>query len=263
VEGDAIVEHSHQLRNVLNLYGGDSMKTQSRAFRRAWLAVVSVLLVPACHPAAPPSEGVQAAGAPAVNTEDLPVVTGAGAESLLVDVRMAAPEIRVGLRYATNDNFTGAPLPGYEGNHAYLRREAAAALARVARRAEREGYALYVFDAYRPVRATDAMVAWTDRVGRRDLITNGYIANRSRHNLGLAIDLTLVDARSGAPLDMGAPFDTFSSAAHTAHATGPTLENRLRLKRLMEAEGFLNYDQEWWHYSFSAPNPVRFDRVIR
>ena len=136
------------------------------------------------------------------------------------------------------------------------------ALARVAQRAGREGYALYVFDAYRPVRATDAMVAWTERVGRQDLIRNGYIASRSRHNLGLAIDLTIVDARSGSPLDMGTPFDTFSPAAHTAHATGPTLDNRLRLKRLMESEGFLNYDQEWWHYSFSAPNPMRFDRVI-
>jgi D-alanyl-D-alanine dipeptidase len=65
--------------------------------------------------------GVQPAGVPVVNTEDLPVVTNAGADSLLVDVRAAAPEIRVGLRYATNDNFTGASLPGYEGNHAYLR----------------------------------------------------------------------------------------------------------------------------------------------
>jgi D-alanyl-D-alanine dipeptidase len=60
---------------------------------------------------------------------------------------------------------------------------------------------------------------------------------------------------------MGTPFDTFSSAAHTAHATGSTLKNRLKLKRLMESEGFVNY-QEWWHYSFNAPNPVRFDRVI-
>lgn len=238
------------------------MKTFWRVFRRSGLSVLSALLLPACHSVASPGVAVQTAGAPAVNTEDLPVVPSAAADSLLVDVQAAAPLIRVGLRYATSDNFTGAPLPGYEGNHAYLRREATAALARVAQRAAKEGYALYVFDAYRPVRATDAMVAWTERVGRQDLIRNGYIASRSRHNLGLAIDLTIVDARSGSPLDMGTPFDTFSPAAHTAHAAGGTLDNRLRLKRLMESEGFLNYDQEWWHYSFSAPNPVRFDRVI-
>jgi D-alanyl-D-alanine dipeptidase len=180
-----------------------------------------------------------------------------------MDVRVGAPEIRVGLRYATADNFMGAPLPGYEGKHAYLRRAAATALARVQHRAERDGLGLYVFDAYRPVRATQAMVDWTQRTGRTDLLRDGYIASRSRHNLGLAIDLTLVDLRAGTPLEMGTPFDTFSSAAHTANATGAALANRRRLQRLMASEGFVNYDQEWWHYSYSLPDPVRFDRVVR
>src|SRR3979411_3020087 len=122
----------------------------------------------ACRTA--PAAGTQAPSSPLpVETGDLAVMNDAGAYTLLADVQRSAPEIRVGLRYATADNFTGAPLPGYEGNHAYLRREAAAALARVAQRAGREGYALYVFDAYRPVRATDAMVAWTEGVGGTDL----------------------------------------------------------------------------------------------
>jgi D-alanyl-D-alanine dipeptidase len=224
-----------------------------RPLPRVQLTVVVIaLLAGACHRAPSPS----------VNTEELAIVADLAADSLLADLRARSPDVRVGLRYATSDNFTGAPLPGYEGNHAYLRREAAEALARVARHAEREGYALYVFDAYRPVRATLAMVSWARRTGRQDLLRNGYIASRSRHNLGLAIDLTLVDVNTGAQLDMGTLFDTFSPAAHTMNATGTALENRLRLKRLMEAEGFTNYDQEWWHYSYSVPNAVRFDRVI-
>jgi D-alanyl-D-alanine dipeptidase len=182
---------------------------------------------------------------------------------LLADVRSAAPEIQVGLRYATTDNFTGAVLPGYEANRAFLRREAVSALARVARRAADQGLALYIYDAYRPVRATQAMVDWARRTGREDLFRDGYIASRSRHNLGLAVDLTLVDARTGAPLDMGTPFDTFSPSAHTANAAGDVLARRLRLKRLMEQESFVNYDQEWWHYTFAIPNPLRFDRIIR
>jgi D-alanyl-D-alanine dipeptidase len=228
----------------------------------ARIGLLGLLALTACHGTPASSVAVQSSTAPPVNTADLPVLTDAAADTLLADLQALAPEIRVGLRYATSNNFTGAPLPGYEGNHAYMRREAAAALARVARRAGREGYALYVFDAYRPVRATDAMVAWTERVGRQSLIRDGYIASRSRHNLGLAIDLTLVRARSDSALEMGTPFDTFSREAHTANATGVALENRLRLKRLMEAEGFVNYDQEWWHYSYSVPNAVRFDRVI-
>lgn len=233
------------------------MKSDRRRVRirllLSWLLLVLSACAPSVAPQAPSS----------VDAGTLSIATDAAADSLLVDLQLLAPQIRVGLRDATSDNFTGAPLPGDEGNYAFLRREAAVALARVARRASAEGLSLYVFDSYRPVRATLAMVAWTERTGRQKLISDGYIASRSRHNLGLAIDLTLVDAKVGEPLDMGTPFDTFSPAAHTANATGPTLANRRRLQRLMEAEGFVNYDQEWWHYTFVVPDPVRFDRVIR
>lgn len=225
--------------------------------------LILLLAAVGCAAALPPAPTPQTSPVPSVNTDELTVAPDAIADTLLVDVQGVAPEIRVGLRYATTNNFTGAVLPGYEANRAFLRREAAPALARVARRAAAEGLTVYIFDAYRPVRATLAMVDWAQRTGRLDLFRDGYIASRSRHNLGLAIDLTLVDARTGLPLDMGTPFDTFSSSAHTANASGPVLERRLRLKRLMEAEGFVNYDQEWWHYTFAVSNPLRFDRVIR
>ena len=200
---------------------------------------------------------------PPVNTADLPVASDDVADRLLVDVTRADSTILVEMRYATANNFTGNPLPGYRANRALLRREAAYALARVQRRLEPEGLTLKLFDAYRPVRATDAMVEWAQRTGREDLLRDGYIASRSRHNLGLAVDLTLADRTTEAELDMGTPFDTFSPSAHTANATGQAARNRQRLKTAMEAEGFTNYDREWWHYSYSLPNPVRFDRVIR
>ena len=169
----------------------------------------------------------------------------------------------IDVRYATANNFTGAPLPGYLANRAFLRREAAAALARVQRDLLPQGLGIKVFDAYRPVRATLAMVDWTQRINRPDLLKDGYIASRSRHNLGLAIDCTLIDLATGRELDMGTPFDTFSPAAHTANASGQVAVNRQKLKTAMEQEGFVNYDQEWWHFSFDVPNPLRFDRVIQ
>jgi zinc D-Ala-D-Ala dipeptidase len=217
-------------------------------------------------PAAQPqiSQGVRGvATAPPVNSEETAVAADAVADTLLADVRSFAPTIAVDLRYATSNNFTGAPLPGYEANRAYLRREAAAALARVQKDLEPRGLGLKIFDGYRPVRATLAMVDWTARVHRPDLLTDGYIASRSRHNLGLAVDLTLVELPVGRELEMGTPFDTFSAAAHTANASGLAASNRQKLKSAMEAEGFVNYDQEWWHYTFSVPNPLRFDRPIR
>lgn len=197
------------------------------------------------------------------NTSDLPVASDAVAESLLVDVRSLDTTIIAVVRYATANNFTGAPIPGYGARRALLRRDAAIALARVQHRAVNEGLGLEIFDAYRPVRATEAMVAWTESTGRQDLIRDGYIASRSRHNLGVAIDLSLVDRTTGRELDMGTPFDTFSPAAHTANAEGKVARNRATLKRLMEAEGFVNYDQEWWHYAYPVSNPVRFDLPIQ
>lgn len=213
--------------------------------------------------AAVASSDLRLAAATTADADSVRMGTAAEAESLLVDVRSLEPSIVVDARYATADNFTGAPLPGYEANRALLRREVAAALARVQRGVLAEGLSLKVFDAYRPVRATLAMVDWTSRVGREDLIRDGYIASRSRHNLGLAIDLTLVATASGHELDMGTAFDTFAAAAHTANATGEVATNRRRLVAAMEAEGFVNYDQEWWHFSFPLPDPLRFDVVVR
>ena len=213
--------------------------------------------------ATPPASTPPAPGAPAVNTAGTQIAPDAVADTLLTEVRALDSTIVVEMRYATANNFTGAPLPGYFANRAYLRREAAAALARVQRELRRTGLGLKIFDAYRPVRATLAMVDWTERVNRADLLRDGYIASRSWHNLGLAIDLTLVDLATGTELEMGTPFDTFSAAAHTANASGEVAANRQKLKAAMEREGFENYDQEWWHFSFEAPNPLRFDRPIR
>jgi D-alanyl-D-alanine dipeptidase len=201
--------------------------------------------------------------APLVNTAETEIAPDAVADTLLTNVQSLDPTIVVDLRYATANNFTGAPLPGYDANRAYMRREAASALARVQRDLRPRGLALKIFDAYRPVRATLAMVDWTERVHRTDLLKDGYIASRSRHNLGLAIDLTLIDIATGQELEMGTPFDTFSAAAHTANASGLAAVNRQKLKAAMEAEGFQNYDQEWWHYTFNVPTPLRFDRPIR
>jgi len=224
---------------------------------RATAAGLALLCV-SCTRAAPRTATVQP-----INTAESAIAPDRIADSVLVDVRALEPSIAVEMRYVTADNFTGAPLPGYLANRAYLRREAAAALANVQRRLREAGLGLKVFDAYRPARATQAMVDWTAQAGREDLLRDGYIASRSRHNLGLAIDLTLVELATGRELEMGTQFDTFSSSAHTANASGAVAANRQALKAAMEREGFSNYDQEWWHYSFSVPDPLRFDLPVR
>lgn len=218
---------------------------------------------PAPQPAPAARAATSAAARLPVEADSLAVLPDAVADSALVDVRSLDPTILVELRYVTPNNFTGASLPGYGAQRALLRRDAARALARVEARLRTSGLGLRIWDAYRPVRATAAMVAWAERVGRTDLLDQEYIARRSRHNLGVAVDLTLVDLQTGTELDMGTPFDTFTEAAHTANAAGTVQRNRQVLVRAMESEGFQNYENEWWHFSYPLAGARPFDLPIR
>ncbi len=220
-------------------------------------------LMSGCRQAPAPPPAAAAGAAVPINTAPQPTGPEGAAESLLVDVQSVDSTIRVDARYAGSNNFTGGRLPGYDAPRALLRREAAAALGRVQARLRTGGLGLLVFDGYRPVRATLAMVEWARRTKRVNLLDDGYIARRSRHNQGVAVDLTLVDLASGIQLDMGTPFDTFSEAAHTANAGGRVLRYRQILVRAMESEGFANYEKEWWHFSFPVAGAVPFDKVIQ
>lgn len=207
--------------------------------------------------------GQQVPAAPPVDYDSLPVAPDSVAWAHLVNIRVLDSTIRVDARYAGSNNFTGAPLPGYEANAAWLRREAAEALVRVQKRLATGDLGLKIWDGYRPRQATLAMVDWCVRTGNTSLLDQGYIARRSRHNLGLAVDLTLVDLARGTELPMGTAFDTFSDSAHTANAEGRVRTYRQLLVRAMEAEGFKNYVQEWWHFSFEAPDPQPYDVPVR
>src|SRR3954469_7339100 len=96
----------------------------------------------ACAPVAPPAR--TAGTAPPVNTAETDVAPDAAADTLLTELKTLDPSIVVEMRYATSNNFTGAPLPGYLANRASLRREAAAALALVQADLRPQGLSLKV-----------------------------------------------------------------------------------------------------------------------
>jgi zinc D-Ala-D-Ala dipeptidase len=214
-----------------------------RLLLRALLAAgVAPLSLAACAtPASPAAASAIEIAVPGCPAE---VPPGTMAELQALD-----PTIRVDVRYATADNFTGAPLPGYEAPRALLRPVAAASLARVQARLREQGLGLLVWDGYRPVRATLAMVEWAERTGNEWVLEQGYVARRSGHNRGNTVDLTLVRLDTGEALPMGTAYDEFSEAAHTDNASGRIRENRQLLLRAMEAEGWRNYEKEWWHFS--------------
>jgi D-alanyl-D-alanine dipeptidase len=163
----------------------------------------------------------------------------------LFDIHRFAPGIRVHLSYATTRNETGRRLPGYCEHWALMHERAAFSLGQVQRYLRRRGLGLLVLDAYRPVRATAALVRWAERTGRGHLVGT-YIARRSRHNTGSAVDITLVRARDDKRLRMGG--FALGPGSHTYNASGRILRNRLTLATAMERFGFAAYLNEWWHF---------------
>ncbi len=179
-------------------------------------------------------------------------------EEAFVNVNAQTPSIRFEIRYATGNNFIGSPIDGYEEPLCYLTKEAALALQRVQASLQKEGQTLRVYDCFRPQRAVDHFVRWAKElndtkmkniyypgVDKKDLFDQGYIAARSGHSRGSTLDLT-IDG-----LDMGTPFDFFDPWSHTESdaVTKQQHENRMRLKKVMEENGFQNYAEEWWHFT--------------
>ncbi len=189
----------------------------------------------------------------------------------MVDVTTLAPGFVPDMRYAGEDNFTGRVVPGYEAPRCYLLKPAAEALARVQATLHAQGYALQLYDCFRPVRSVKAFVAWVhdpaDQVAKaryypnidKSTLLDGYIAETSGHSRGATVDLGLLDCRDGTcrALDMGTGFDRFDPLAHTANPDIDEAQrhNRQRLLDAMQAEGFANYPMEWWHFTF-RPEPT-------
>ena len=137
------------------------------------------------------------------------------------------PGIVQEIRYYSTDNFIGDRIDGYEEPVALLTKEAARALKAVAGELNALGYRLKVFDAYRPACAVRSFVLWGiedldlrmkpyfyPELEKQELFKKGSIAKMSSHSRGSAVDLTLLDMRSGKELDMGSPFDLFSELSH-------------------------------------------------
>lgn len=191
-----------------------------------------------------------------------------------VRVADVLPEVLLDIRYYSTFNFVGERIDGYNAPVAILSRPTAAALAQAAEAARARGYVFRVFDAYRPQDAADHFVHWAvasadqrnkavfyPDLEKSRLFEQGYLTPRSGHSRGSAIDLTLVDRRTGQELDMGTPFDFFGEKSHhgTALITGVQAANRAFLRFIMEEAGFRAYSREWWHYNFiDEPYPETY-----
>ncbi len=168
----------------------------------------------------------------------------------LIELVTLDPAIKLDMRYATANNFTGRVL--YDEARAFLAAPAAQAVARASKAAQADGFGLTIYDAYRPWRITKKLWDATPVGPKKEYVANPK--RGSKHNRGCAVDLTLHDLRTGQLVEMPTEFDDFSEKAHRDYmgATPAALANRARLQRYLEAEGFVGLSNEWWHFDFTG-----------
>jgi len=161
---------------------------------------------------------------------------------LLINITQAHPRIRVDMRYATDNNFTGQTV--YSADVCLARPVVVDKLSRIQTKLEMQGLGLKVYDCFRP---KSAQQKFWDLVQDERYVFNP--AKGSRHTRGTAVDLTLVD-KFGNELEMPSVFDDFSEKSHRSFmACSPTaIQNRALLERMMVDEGFEPLPTEWWHF---------------
>lgn len=174
------------------------------------------------------------------------------------------PGVRWDAKYATWDNFTGKPVDGYLANRIVGTRALCAALDGVREEAASHGFGLLLWDGYRPQRAVDCFLRWSQQpedgrtklrhypnIDRAEMFEKGYVAAKSGHSRGSTVDLTLYHLATGELAAMGGDHDLMDPISHhgAEEITQAETRNRQYLSSFMAAWGFSSYEFEWWHYT--------------
>lgn len=164
-------------------------------------------------------------------------------DTTFVNLKDYSADFVYDMKYATTDNFLKAKV--YDCAECFLRLKTVKALVKANTKFIQKGYRIQLFDCYRPLDIQKKM--W-------QIVSNPeYVADPAKgsiHNRGGAVDITLVDT-GGKALDMGTPFDFFGpEASHNYQILSDEVKhNRLVLKQIMQENGFVSFDSEWWHYN--------------
>lgn len=234
-------------------------------------AALALLALAACESVLPVASAPSPAAPAAVNARDA---------FAFEDAAEAIPGLVVDMRYFGSENFVGRRIAGYEAPVCLLTQQTVKSLAAVQERLNSLGYGLKVFDCYRPKRAVDYFAAWARRptdqarkddyypeVDKSQLFELGYIAERSGHSRGSTVDVTMVNVRTGAEVNMGSPYDLFDPISWPAStAVSRTAQaNRMLLQDTMIKAGFRPLKEEWWHFTLEdEPYPeTYFDFVVK
>ena len=195
-------------------------------------------------------------------------LTAAKPDSLqgFVQIKDLIPDTRVELKYATTDNFLHENVYG-DFKSCYLLPQAAQMLQKAREYLQERDPSLtfVLYDCLRPVRVQKKMWEIVKDTPQKAYVANPYTKTGSIHNYGCAVDLSLWNAKTNKPLDMGTPFDHFGPEAEPQlemqllkqkKISLEQLANRLLLREVMVRAGFLPLKNEWWHFNCADHNTV-------
>ncbi|MEJ7691949.1 M15 family metallopeptidase [Daejeonella sp.] len=165
----------------------------------------------------------------------------------LVELKKYIPGLKLDIRYATKNNFAKQAV--YKQARAFARLPVANSLKKVQAELKRSGLGLKIFDGYRPYSVT---VKFFDLASDKNFVANPK--DGSRHNRGCAVDLTIINLKTGKDLNMPTPYDSFEAAASPDYKDLPAevIKNRDLLIGVMERNGFQVMYNEWWHFDFKG-----------
>lgn len=184
-------------------------------------------------------------GLKATNFEEYKQTVKSNPDNELIDLEKSIPGLVLDIRYATSNNFTGERI--YTLAKAYARKPVAESLRKIQADLKPQGLGIKIFDAYRPYKAT---VKFYEVYRDTTYVASPY--RGSRHNRGCALDLTIIDLKSGEELKMPTGYDSFTKAAWPSTPVSDPLvkKNRQLLINAMQKHGFRVNSSEWWHFDF-------------
>ena len=209
-----------------------------------------------------------------------------------VELKDGESGIYVNSRYATDYNFVGKVCDGYRNaNRCVMRSEVKEKLIKVQKYLDKnyKGLHLYIFDAGRPAKCiTGSFLRFKSEHGMKGSKANALIANKSKHNQGFAVDLTIKnmgytknDYNQGLWEGKGTMGTLFDGFMHKTPNGGITKYERGKgchwevdrtaynsnnkyhtfLRSVMHKNGFSGYSAEWWHFNAqdaSSSNNIDF-----
>ncbi len=163
----------------------------------------------------------------------------------LIDIKKAIPSIVLDIRYATKNNFMSQVM--YKQARAFARKPVVERLKEIQAELKKKGYGLKIYDGYRPYAVT---VSFYEKASDKNFVANP--AKGSKHNRGCAVDLSIIDLKTGKDVPMPTPYDSFEAAAapHYTNLPEEVIRNRDFLISTMQAHGFKVIYNEWWHFDF-------------